>query len=68
MAATVVVLAATPTWIVVRDRHEEARLPPETLGVYVGFDRGDRFARMERALDTTIHWVVTMLDMTSRRR
>ena len=40
-------------------------LDPETLGMYVGFDRGDRFAQFERELGTPIRYVVTMADSRS---
>ena len=36
-----------------------------TLGMFVGFDRGDRFAQMERDLGRPLDWVVTMLDRRS---
>ena len=36
-----------------------------TLGMFVGFDRGDRFAQIERDLGRPLDWVVTMLDSRS---
>lgn len=41
------------------------RVDPSTLGMYVGFDRGDRFHRFERELGTPIRYVVTMADSRS---
>lgn len=38
---------------------------PSSLGMFVGFDRGDRFAQMERDLGRPLSWVVTMLDSKS---
>lgn len=63
--AGVVVFAAVSAGFVVSNRYDDAKLPPSTLGMYVGFDRGDRFVDMERVLDAPIRWIVTMLDMTS---
>lgn len=60
--AGIVVLAATG--FAATAPHDDA-LPSSTRGMYVGFDRGDRFVRMERALDSPIPWVITMLDMSS---
>ncbi len=36
-----------------------------TLGMFVGFDRGDRFNQIERDLGRRLGWVVTMLDSRS---
>ena len=41
------------------------RPDPAALGMYVGFDRGDRFAQFERELGTPIRYVVTMADSRS---
>jgi hypothetical protein len=41
------------------------KLDPAKLGMYVGFDRGDRFTQFERELGIPIRYVVTMADSRS---
>lgn len=35
------------------------------MGMFLGFDRGDRFTQMERDLGRPLNWIVTMLDSGS---
>ena len=62
-------LAATlcVTGLAVSTPETEARggVSPSKLGMYVGFDRGDRFSDMEQRLDLPIKWVLTMADKRS---
>lgn len=62
-AACLTTAAATAFHVVTRDDHRS--LPDGSLGMHVGFNRGDRFAQIERELGRQLDLVVTILDSGS---
>jgi hypothetical protein len=67
LGATVLAATLTATALAVATPTTRANggLSPDKLGMYVGYNRGDRFADMERQLQQPIKWVVTMADKRS---